>query len=79
MDRLVGWRDFIHCTPSMFGGKPAVRGTRLSAEFILRLYAAGWSNEQLLDSYPTLTSGALSAIFAYAAHLVAARRLKEMQ
>jgi uncharacterized protein (DUF433 family) len=56
-----------------------VRGTRLSAEFILRLYAAGWSNEQLLDSYPTLTSGALSAIFAYAAHLVAARRLKEMQ
>jgi uncharacterized protein (DUF433 family) len=48
-------------------GKPVVKGTRLSVDFILGLYAAGWSTQQVLESYPTLTPQALQAVFAFAA------------
>lgn len=44
---------------------PAIKGTRLSVEFILKLYAAGWSEQQILDNYPRLTKEALLAVFAY--------------
>lgn len=50
-----------------FGGKPVVKGTRLSVEFILGLFAAGWAETQILESYPTLTSKDIKAVFAFAA------------
>jgi hypothetical protein len=36
-------------------GKPVVKGTRISVELIVDLLAAGWTQEQILDSYPNLT------------------------
>lgn len=54
----------------MMGGKPVVRGTRLSVDFILGLFAAGWSQEKVLENYPALTSEALRAVFAYAAEIL---------
>lgn len=59
--------DLIVRDPKLLGGKPVVRGTRLSVEFILGLFADGWVHEQVLDSYPSLTPDALRAVFAYAA------------
>jgi uncharacterized protein (DUF433 family) len=44
-----------------------VKGTRLSVEFILDLFAAGWSEQQVLENYPTLTPEDLRAVFAFAA------------
>jgi uncharacterized protein (DUF433 family) len=52
------------------GGKPVVRGTRLSVDFILGLFAAGWSQEEVTQNYPALTSEALRAVFAYAAEIL---------
>lgn len=46
-------------------GKPCIKGTRLSVEFILKLLANGWSEEQILKNYPRLTKAALNAVFAY--------------
>lgn len=63
----MDWRGFIHSDPEILAGKPIVRGTRLSVDFLLGLFAAGWTPEQVLDSYPTLTRGALQAVFAFAA------------
>jgi len=63
----VRWQDYIHSDPRILAGKPVVRGTRLAVEFILELYAAGWTEKQILESYPTLTSKALQAVFAFAA------------
>jgi uncharacterized protein (DUF433 family) len=63
----VRWPEFIASDPEVLGGKPAVRGTRLSVEFLLELFAAGWSQQQVLDSYPALTPETLRAVFAYAA------------
>jgi len=47
-----------------------VRGTRLSVELILELLASGWTQAQVLESYPSLTPDALRAVFAYAADVL---------
>ncbi|HEX8691670.1 MAG TPA: DUF433 domain-containing protein [Longimicrobium sp.] len=61
------WREYIHSDPAVLTGKAVVRGTRLSVEFVLGLFAAGWTHAQVLESYPQLTPEALRAVFAYAA------------
>lgn len=63
------WQDFITADTSVLAGKPVVRGTRLAADFLLGLFAAGWTQEQVLSSYPQLTPEALRAVFAYAAEV----------
>jgi uncharacterized protein (DUF433 family) len=63
--KKIEWGNFIHSDPSVLLGKPVVRGTRLSVEFILGLYAEGWTEEQILENYPTLTKESLLAVFAY--------------
>jgi len=62
----IDWREFIHSDPEVLVGKPVVRGTRLSVEFILGLFAGGWTEQQVLENYPTLTAESLQAVFAFA-------------
>jgi uncharacterized protein (DUF433 family) len=66
----IDWREHIYVHPERLAGKPVVKGTRLSVEFLLDLLAAGWSTEQILENYPTLTVDGLRAAFAFAADLV---------
>lgn len=63
----MDWRQYIHSDPDILLGKPVVKGTRLAVDFILRLFAAGWTEQQVLENYPTLTPEALRAVFAFAA------------
>jgi uncharacterized protein (DUF433 family) len=63
----MNWKKYIHSDSQILLGKPTVKGTRLSVEFLLSLFAAGWSQQQILDNYPTLTPEALQAVFAFAA------------
>ena len=63
----MGWQDHIHSDPEVLLGKPVVKGTRLAIDFLLGLFAAGWTPEQILENYPTLTPEALRAVFAFAA------------
>jgi uncharacterized protein (DUF433 family) len=46
-------------------GKPVIKNTRVSVELLLELYAAGWSDKQILESYPNLTKEDLRAVFQY--------------
>ena len=62
----IDWREFVHSDPEILVGKPVVRGTRLSVEFILGLFAEGWSEKQVLDNYPILNKEKLQAVFAFA-------------
>ncbi|MEO8128241.1 MAG: DUF433 domain-containing protein [Bryobacteraceae bacterium] len=64
------WRDRIALDPRILVGKPVVRGTRISVELIVDLLAAGWNNEQVLDSYPTLEAEDIRACLAYASELL---------
>ena len=49
------WEERIVASPDVLVGKPVIRGTRLSVEFIVELLADGWTQEQILDNYPNLT------------------------
>jgi uncharacterized protein (DUF433 family) len=62
----MDWQNYIHSDPEILLGKPVVKGTRLAVDFLLGLLAAGWSEQQILENYPTLTPQALQAVFAYA-------------
>jgi len=61
----MDWKDYIVADPAVLGGKPTVRGTRLSVEFIVQRLAQGWTETQLLENYPRLTTEHLQAVFAY--------------
>ena len=72
------WHKHIHSNPEILNGRPIVRGTRLSVEFILSLFANGWTEAEVLENYPRLTPEALRAIFAFAAEITAEQRLFEI-
>ena len=55
----------VVCDPEICHGKPTIKGTRLSVEFLLERLADGWTEQDLLDNYPRLTKEALQAVFAY--------------
>jgi uncharacterized protein (DUF433 family) len=61
------WQHLIESNPDVLAGKPVVKGTRLSVEFLLSLFAEGWTHAQVLENYPTLDSKALQAVFAFSA------------
>jgi uncharacterized protein (DUF433 family) len=63
----TNWREYIVTDPSILGGKPILKGTRLSVEFVLELLAAGWDRESLRSDYPNLTEDGIRAVLAYAA------------
>ncbi len=44
----------IEVDPNICGGKPVIKGTRITVEFILELLANGWSYEDILENYPQL-------------------------
>ena len=67
------WQERIAVDPGVLGGKPVIRGTRLSVEWLLELLARGWSHEQILDNYPGLTADDLHACLAYAAQVLRER------
>ncbi|MCP4655867.1 MAG: DUF433 domain-containing protein [bacterium] len=65
----------MHSDPEILVGKPVVKGTRLAVDFILRLLAAGWTEQQILDNYPTLSPEALRAVFSFAAECLSEEAL----
>ena len=60
----MNWKTYIHSDPNILVGKPVIKGTRLSVEFILGLFAVGWTEQQILENYPTLNQHSLRAVFA---------------
>ena len=56
----------IALAPGVLAGKPVIRGTRLSVEFVIGLMAEGWSEPDILSSYPGVTHDDIIACLAYA-------------
>ena len=52
--------------PTVLAGKPVIRGTRLSVDFIIGLMADSWSEADILRNYPGLTHEDIAACLAYA-------------
>ncbi len=51
--------------PDILGGKPIIRGTRISVEFVLSLLSSGMSLEEILDEYPHLRRDDVLAALHY--------------
>ena len=75
----MDWREHIHSDPAILSGKPVVKGTRISVDFLLDLFANGWSEEQVLEGYPNLTQDSLRAVFAFAAESTRDERAFELR
>jgi uncharacterized protein (DUF433 family) len=60
------WQDRIVVDPDIMVGKPVVKGTRLTVEFIIDLLAEGWSEAEVIRNYPGLTDEDIRACLAYA-------------
>lgn len=73
-ESVFDWTLHISIDPNVAFGKPVVAGTRMAVEFILDRFAGGWTEEQVLESYPHLTRDSLRAVFAYAADLAHERQ-----
>lgn len=71
--------DRITADPAIFGGKPIVRGMRISVELVLSLLAQGESAEAILDDYPELEPEDIRACLAYAHAVVANDRLEAVK
>jgi uncharacterized protein (DUF433 family) len=73
--KAVDWRMFIHTDSDILVGKPIVKGTRLSVDFILRLFANGWTFNEIFESYPRLSIESVQAVFAYASECLSEESL----
>lgn len=62
----MDWRQHFNIGSKKVPAKPAVSETRLSVEFLLGLFAAGWTQQQVLEKNPALTSENLRAVLATA-------------
>ncbi len=61
----------ITANPEIFGGKPVIRGMRISVELILSLMAQGESRDDILADYPALEPDDVRAYIAYAHAIIA--------
>ena len=62
----MDWEDHIVSNPKVLGGKPAVKGTRISVALVCELLDAGSSIADVLDSYPFLSEDDVAACQVYA-------------
>lgn len=56
--------------PKILSGKPIIKGTRISVEFILELLASGMTPEGIVKEYPQLTKKDILAVLNYAAKTI---------
>lgn len=71
----MDWRERITSDPEVLTGKPVIDGTRLSVEHVLELLENGWSEADILDSYPHLEPADVRACLAYAREILSEERL----
>lgn len=63
---MINWQERIHSDPQVLVGKPIIKGTRLSVEFLLERLASGWTPQDIVENYPRLHAQDIQALFAYA-------------
>ena len=59
----------ITTEPDKLGGKPCIRGLRISVEDVFGYLASGMSEQEILDDFPDLEHDDFLAVYKYAAAL----------
>ena len=63
----MSWEERITITPGVRGGKPCIRGTRITVYDILEYLAGGMTEAEILVDFPSLTREDIGAALAFAA------------
>lgn len=63
----MNYQNYITIEPGKRGGRPCVRGMRVTVADVLGWLAAGMTHKQIFDDYPELTEDDIRACLAYAA------------
>ncbi|HEV2042342.1 MAG TPA: DUF433 domain-containing protein [Casimicrobiaceae bacterium] len=63
----MNYRDIITIESGKRGGKPCIRGMRITVYDVLEYLASGMSPQQILADFPDLTAEDIQACLAYAA------------
>ena len=71
----MNWRDRITVDADVLVGKPIVKGTRISVEFVVDLLGRGWTQERILREYDHLCAEDVQACLAYASEVLKAERV----
>jgi uncharacterized protein (DUF433 family) len=63
----MDWRPFITLEPGKRGGKPCIRGLRITVYDVLDYLAGGMTPDEILLDFPDLTADDIRACLAFAA------------
>lgn len=74
-DDAMNWQDRIIVDASVLVGKPIIKGTRISVEFVVDLLGRGWTVEQILHEYDHLIVEDIQACLAYASDVLKSERV----
>lgn len=58
--------EYIDINPNVAFGKPCIRGTRISVNFIMELLSLDWTIGNILEHYPQLTERKVQAAIKFA-------------
>ena len=72
---MIDWKTRITMNPAVLGGKPTVRGLRISVEHILTALTERIPEGDILADHPDLVAEDLQACLAYALEVVASERI----
>jgi uncharacterized protein (DUF433 family) len=68
-------KDRIIVDPEVLVGKPVIKGTRLSVEFVVHPLAQGWTEEDIRNSYPGVQREDILACLEYASEIVRSEKV----
>ncbi len=63
----VDYSQIITMEPGKRGGKPCIRGLRITVYDVLEYLASGMTHQEILADFPSLTEADILACLAYAA------------
>jgi len=69
------WRERIIIDENTLVGKPIIKGTRISVEFIIDLLGRGWTADQIIQEYDHLTLDDIQACLQYTGDLLKSERV----
>ncbi len=65
----MDWREHISVDPAICHGQACITGTRVMVSVILDNLASGFTAEEIVESYPSISPEAVAAALRYAAEL----------
>jgi uncharacterized protein (DUF433 family) len=66
MEAAMPYQDYIEISPGKRGGKPCLKGMRISVSDVLGWLASGMSDTEITDDYPEVTAEHIKACLAFA-------------